>query len=194
MSKRLETVATMTCMKTLLMLFNFIFWACGVIILCVGIWMRIQLRNYVNLSAEGSGAALLALSSLGAVLALAATLACCCTARGHPALLYLYGAFLAVVALLELGAGASIYAYRTTLNEGFDQTLNESMAAYGQDRSKSNHIDTMQSTLDCCGNRGYADWLHMHPAQKIPMSCCKVPDKCDPTKFDQIYTERRRIL
>lgn len=51
------------------------------------------------------------------------------------------------MALLELGAGASVYAYRTSLNEGFDQGLNESMAAYGQDHSKSSHIDTMQSTV-----------------------------------------------
>jgi len=43
----------------------------------------------MNMSVQGSGAALLALASLGAVLAVAAVLACCCTARGHPALLYL---------------------------------------------------------------------------------------------------------
>lgn len=59
------------------------------LILCIGIFMRIQLRDYVDMGVEGSGAALLALASLGAVLAVAATLACCCTARGHPALLYL---------------------------------------------------------------------------------------------------------
>lgn len=190
MSKRLETVATMTCMKTLLMLFNFIFWASGVLMLCIGIWMRIQLRDYINMNVQGSGAALLALASLGAVLAVAAVLACCCTARGHPALLYLYGAFLAVVALLELGVGASVYAYRTNLNEAFDQSLNQSMEAYGQDDSMSNRIDTMQSTLHCCGNRGYADWRNLNIPQEIPMSCCKVPkDKCDPNNIDQIYTD-----
>jgi len=43
----------------------------------------------MNVGVQDSGTALLALASLGAVLALAATLACCCTARGHPALLYL---------------------------------------------------------------------------------------------------------
>jgi len=59
--------------------------------LCIGIWMRIQLRDYMNMSVQGSGAALLALACLGAVLAVAAVLACCCTARGHPALLYLVG-------------------------------------------------------------------------------------------------------
>ncbi|CAL1674680.1 unnamed protein product [Lasius platythorax] len=188
MSKRLETVATMTCMKTLLMLFNFIFWASGLLMLCIGIWMRIQLRDYMNMNVQGSGAALLALASLGAVLAVAAVLACCCTARGHPALLYLYGAFLALVALLELGAGASIYAYRTNLNEGFDQGLNESMAAYGQDRAMSSHIDTMQSTLHCCGNRGYTDWPNMNPPKEIPLSCCKLSE-CEPDDVDQIYTD-----
>lgn len=141
------------------------------------------------MSVQGSGAALLALASLGAVLAIAAVLACCCTARGHPALLYLYGAFLAVVALLELGAGASVYAYRTSLNEGFDQGLNESMAAYGQDRSKSNHIDTMQSTLHCCGNRGYTDWYDLDPPKEVPLSCCKSQNKCEPQNVDEIYTE-----
>ncbi|EFN83740.1 tetraspanin-7 [Harpegnathos saltator] len=190
MSKRMETVATMTCMKSLLMLFNFVFWASGVLMLCIGIWMRIQMRDYVYLSTENSGAALLGLSSLGAVLALAATLACCCTARGHPALLYLYGAFLAVVALLELGAGASIYAYCTSLNEGFDQGLNESMATYAQDYAKSSHIDTMQTTLHCCGSRAYTDWLRMYPPKEIPLSCCKVPqDECETSNMENIYTE-----
>lgn len=52
-----------------------------------------------------------------------------------------YGAFLAVVALLELAAGASIYAYRTNLNEKFDQDLNETMSVYGLDERKSANID-----------------------------------------------------
>ncbi|XP_076236784.1 tetraspanin-7 [Calliopsis andreniformis] len=191
MSKRLETVATMACMKTLLMLFNVVFWASGILMLCIGIWMRIQLRDYVDMSMDGSGAALLALASLGAILTLAATLACCCTARGHPALLYLYGAFLAVVALLELGAGASVYAYQSSLNERFDQGLNESMAVYGKDETKTSHIDIMQYTLKCCGNRGYADWLNMlHPLKEVPPSCCKVPkDTCDTNNTNDIYTQ-----
>lgn len=59
------------------------------LILCTSIWMRFQLRDYVNMNVQGSGSALLAVACLGAVLAVAAILACCCTARGHPALLYL---------------------------------------------------------------------------------------------------------
>lgn len=74
----------------LIALMSFVFvQASGVLMLCIGIWMRIQLRDYMNMNVQGSGAALLALACLGAVLAVAAVLACCCTARGHPALLYL---------------------------------------------------------------------------------------------------------
>ncbi|XP_043493955.1 tetraspanin-7-like [Polistes fuscatus] len=188
MSIRLETVATMACMKTLLILFNFVFWASGMLMLCIGIWMRVQLRDYVNTNDEASGTALLALASLGAILALAATLACCCTARGHPALLYLYGAFLAVVALLELGVGASIYAYRTSLNEGFEQGLNDSITAYAHDPKKRSHLDTIQSTLHCCGSKDYTDWLNTNPPN-IPISCCKVQEECNPFNTENIYTE-----
>lgn len=58
-----------------------------------------------------------------------------------------YGAFLAIVALLELAAGASIYAYRTNLNEKFDHDLNQTMSVYRHDETKTIHIDTMQSTV-----------------------------------------------
>lgn len=67
--------------------------------------------------------------------------------RNNSFLSYQYGAFLAVVALLELGVGASVYAYRTSLNEAFDQGLNESITAYGLDNIKAHHIDMMQSKV-----------------------------------------------
>ncbi|XP_012256124.2 tetraspanin-7-like [Athalia rosae] len=190
MGKHLQTVAAMACMKTLLILFNIAFGCTGVLMLCVGIWMRIQLKEYVDMSVEGTGAAPLALASLGILVTLASVLACCCTARGHPALLYLYGAFLAVVVLLELGAGASVYAYRNALTEGFDQGLNESLAIYGKDHSKSADIDTMQSNLHCCGNRAYTDWLSLAPPHTVPQSCCIFSEEqCDTSNPEDIYNQ-----
>lgn len=56
--------------------------------LCVGIYMKLSLQNYADLGMENSDAALLALACLGALVALVGLLACCCTARQHPALLY----------------------------------------------------------------------------------------------------------
>ncbi|XP_033228399.1 tetraspanin-7-like [Belonocnema kinseyi] len=190
MGKRLENVAAMACMTTLLMLFNFAFLCSGILMLCIGIYMKCQLRDYVDASMQGSGAALLALACLGAVVVIAASLACCCTARGHPALLYLYGAFLAVIALLELGAGASIYSYRSALTEGFDKGLNHSLDAYPDPKARTAHVDFMQSQLECCGNKAYTDWYNMKQPQAVPLSCCKVPkEDCLTNDPNKIYTQ-----
>lgn len=115
MAKLVENVSAMACMTVLLMLFNFVFcvslepegapdpgrrtippctrcfgFQCsGLLMLCVGIWMRLQLLDYAGMGHESSGAALLALSFLGALVALVGILACCCTTRQYPALLYL---------------------------------------------------------------------------------------------------------
>ncbi|XP_053973396.1 tetraspanin-7-like isoform X2 [Hylaeus anthracinus] len=190
MTKRLDTVGTMACMKTLLMLFNVVFWASGVLIVCTVLWIEIQLQHYVDISMDGVWAALIALGGFGLFLSLAVMLACCCTTRGHPALLHLYGAFLAVVALLELGVGASVYANRTCLRDKFYLGLNESMAEYGRNDIKRDHIDSMQATLECCGHKSYTDWLELYPQMAIPLSCCKVSRKtCNVNETDDIYTQ-----
>lgn len=54
---------------------------------------------------------------------------------------------------------------------------------------------TLIIQLQCCGNRGYADWFNLYPPKNVPFSCCKVPkDKCDPDEVEQIYTEVRFIV
>jgi hypothetical protein len=59
-----------------------------------------------------------------------------------------YGAFLVIVLFLELAVAASTYAYRDTLNDGFDLGLNQTMQEYGPDAPvKSNDFDAMQSTV-----------------------------------------------
>ncbi|XP_060817406.1 tetraspanin-7-like [Bombus pascuorum] len=190
MRKDWDAVATMGCLKVLLIMFNCFMWLFGILLLTTAIWMRIQLYDVMDVSSESTRAALLALACLSGVITLAAVFACCCTIHGHSALLFLYGAFLAIVALLVLTGGASIYAYRATLNEKFDHDLNQTMSVYKHDEIKTIHIDTMQSTLQCCGNRGFADWSDMSPPMEIPLSCCKVAEYvCNVNDVNDIYTE-----
>ncbi|XP_069698201.1 tetraspanin-7-like [Periplaneta americana] len=174
MGKRLQTVAAMACMKTLLMLFNFVFWLTGIAILAVGIWMVVELYKYMELSTEFSATAPYVLIGTGALIILVGSLACCCTVKGQPVLLYIYGAFLMVIFMLEVSAGVSIYAYRTKLLEGFSKGLNQSLVLYGKDPEKANDFDVMQSTLHCCGNDSYNDW-YSTPYKQIPPSCCIEP-------------------
>ncbi|KAK4879723.1 hypothetical protein RN001_007869 [Aquatica leii] len=185
MGLRCQTVAAMACMKSLLMVFNFVFWLSGIVILAIGIWMEVELYKYMEISTEFSGTAPYVLIGTGALIILLGSFACCCTVKGQPVLLYVYGAFLFVIFVLELGAGISMFAYRNKLAAGFDIGLNQSISNYRTESStKSADIDAIQTTLHCCGNHGFNDWIEMNPP--IPPSCCKISN-CDVNEEDQVY-------
>ncbi|XP_022912857.1 tetraspanin-7-like [Onthophagus taurus] len=189
MSKHLQTVAAMTCMKTLLMIFNLIFWASGWAILGIGIYMRERLHLYMELTADFSDMTQYVLISTGALIIAISTLACCCTVKGQHVLLYVYGAFLAVAFVLELGTGLSIYAYRERFPAAFDQGLNISMSQYynsseNNKNSVATAIDTLQEQLHCCGNHGPNDWIEM--SKPAPFSCC-IEKGCDVGNSEEIY-------
>ncbi|XP_030768128.1 tetraspanin-7-like isoform X2 [Sitophilus oryzae] len=193
MGKHLQTVAALACMKSFLMVFNFIFWVSGIAILAIGIWMEVELYKYMEMSTAFSGTAPYVLIGTGSFIILIGSLACCCTVKGQPVLLYVYGAFLAIVFVLELGAGISIFAYRTKLTEGFDKGLTRAMMNYHNANSSqvSSDLDLIQSTLHCCGNHKASDWLELElpHALPIPPSCC-IKDGCN-TEVDrgEIYTQ-----
>ncbi|CAG9814088.1 unnamed protein product [Phaedon cochleariae] len=189
MGKPLQTVAAMACMKSLLMVFNFIFWVSGIAILAIGIWMEVELYKYMEMSTEFSGTAPYVLIGIGSLIILIGSLACCCTVKGQPVLLYVYGAFLAIVFVMELGAGISIFAYRAKLSDGFDKGLTQAMMNY---RNDSTHLagdfDLMQETLKCCGNHNPNDWLNLTPPQPVPVSCC-IQENCSTDIEQNIYSQ-----
>lgn len=68
---------------------NFVFQITGIVILAIGIWMQVELYKYLELSTEFSGTAPYVLIGTGALIILVGSLACCCTVKGQPALLYM---------------------------------------------------------------------------------------------------------
>ncbi|CAH1961734.1 unnamed protein product [Acanthoscelides obtectus] len=160
----------------------------GIAILAIGVWMEIELYKYMEMSTEFSGTAPYVLIGTGSLIILIGSLACCCTVKGQPVLLYIYGAFLAIVFVLEVGAGISIFAYRTKLTEGFDKGLTQAMTNYQLNTPEAQNFDRMQQTLKCCGNHKASDWSDLMPPQSIPLSCC-IKENCDTTERDQIYTQ-----
>ncbi|XP_055709917.1 tetraspanin-7-like [Phlebotomus papatasi] len=192
MSKHFQTVATMACMKSLLMIFNLAFWASGLAILCAGIWMQVELHRYLELNANFSNTGPYVLVGTGALILLISSLACCCTVKGQPSLLYLYGAFLAVVFVIELSLASSIYAYKDNLADGFDRGLNQSMTRYGLPgtEEKTGDFDTIQARMQCCGIHSYEDWYNLNPTRPVPRSCCReVNSRCDTQDETLIWTQ-----
>lgn len=186
MGKFLQTVAAMACLKSLLMIFNLAFWASGLVIFCSGIWMQVILQKYLKLNVEYSSVAPYVLVGTGAFILLVSSLACCCTVKGHPSLLYMYGGFLTFILIVELGIAASIYAYKNRLADGFEKGL--AIGMNDNDPQRNIDIYWVQRNLHCCGDHGPDDWIKLPRPMPVPNSCCKFP-KCDVQDETQIYRD-----
>ncbi|RUS80140.1 hypothetical protein EGW08_012097 [Elysia chlorotica] len=111
----LSTGPVVTCMKTLMMVFNFIFWVTGVVILAIGIWTKVDMYQYLELSSIYQPEAPYILIGVGAVIVLVGSIGCCCTLKGHSLLLYVFSGFLFIVFIVELSAGITLMIYRGKL-------------------------------------------------------------------------------
>ncbi|CAG5118571.1 unnamed protein product, partial [Candidula unifasciata] len=111
----LSTAPVVTCMKTLMMVFNFIFWVTGIVILAIGIWTKVDLYKYLELSSIYQPEAPYVLIGVGAVIVLIGSLGCCCTIKGHSFLLHMFAGFLFIIFIVELSAGIAMLIYRGKL-------------------------------------------------------------------------------
>ncbi|CAL8113810.1 unnamed protein product [Orchesella dallaii] len=191
--RSLQTVAALTCMKTLLMIFNTLFWASGIFLLILGVWLHVELHKFIELSPDFSATAPYVLVGTGILILFLGTLACCCTVKEQPILLYIYAAFLSIVFVVEVSACVSGYAYRNQLSDAFEKGLNTSMGLYNVEYSRTSAINSLQAHVHCCGINGAGDWKNT-PYGKIPGSCCKTNMGCDTNNPVLIYNTGCHVL
>ncbi|XP_014668213.1 PREDICTED: tetraspanin-7-like isoform X2 [Priapulus caudatus] len=176
MGKRLQTVAALGCMKTLLMIFNFLFFVIGLAILVLGVYSKVQLYVYMELMANYYTHTPYIMIAIGAFIVLLGVGGCFCTIKGNSYLLYAYSVILFIIFIAELSAGISAYIFKGKIYTAFEDGLNIASNNYGQDPAASTDeaMDHMQKTLHCCGIKKYSDWLNTtygSPGQ-VPESCC----------------------
>lgn len=58
-----------------------------------------------------------------------------------------YGGILTVVFILEMSCSISIYTYRTTLMEGFDEGISQAMNSYYNETQIAKDFDNMQQKV-----------------------------------------------
>ncbi|XP_047678818.1 tetraspanin-7b [Tachysurus fulvidraco] len=88
-SRRMETKPVITCLKTLLIVYSFVFWITGAILLAVGLWGKFMLGPYISLIAENSTNAPYVLIGTGTTIIVFGLFGCFATCRGSPWMLKL---------------------------------------------------------------------------------------------------------
>ncbi|XP_076097021.1 tetraspanin-7-like [Mytilus galloprovincialis] len=202
MGSTMATGPAVACMKTLLMVFNFLFWITGIAILALGIWTKVDLYKYMELSSIYYKESPYILIGVGVAIVVVGSLGCCCTIKGNTILLYTYAAFLIVIFVVMLSTGAAGFAYKGKLEKGFRDGLKNALNQYGNDTEISTGMDDLQQKLKCCGSMDYTDWFSTSFAggeKKVPTSCCKdgkstcqhtnLPDNPPTNATMEIYTQ-----
>lgn len=172
----------MTVLKLSLMAFSFMFWAAGLTMLIIGLWAKVALGNYLELSANDYPSAPAILLTTGAAVIIWGFLGCFGAATEHRGLLRTYSAFLAAVLAAGLAAALSALLYRQRLAQGFQAGLRRALLAYGEDEGLADSLDALQRGLACCGVESYRDWLSspwvLEQNGSVPLSCCRARRGC----------------
>ncbi|XP_032895674.1 tetraspanin-7-like [Amblyraja radiata] len=176
---------TMALLKLTLMAFSFVFWTAGLTVFTIGIWAKISLGSYLELSTNDYPNTPHILLAMGAAVILWGFLGCFSAATEHKCLLRTYGVFQMALLIGGLSAGFSALFYRKDIAEGFRNGLGETIQVYGEDEEKADAIDDIQRTLDCCGVESYKDWVLSPWSEQqmgngsVPLSCCTVRRGCE---------------
>uniref|UniRef100_A0A8C3HKY9 Tetraspanin-7 n=1 Tax=Chrysemys picta bellii TaxID=8478 RepID=A0A8C3HKY9_CHRPI len=181
-SRRLQTKPVITCLKSVLLTYSFVFWISGIILLAVGIWGKVGLEVYFSLLNEKATNVPYVLIGTGTVVILLGTFGCFATCRGSTWMLKLYAMFLSLIFLIVLVAAVVGFVFRHEIKNNFESNYSLALKNYNATMDPhSEAVDTIQRTLHCCGVQNYSDWVNTtYFAQKgIPLSCCKFQNCTD---------------
>ncbi|XP_062997797.1 tetraspanin-6 [Elgaria multicarinata webbii] len=180
-SRRLQTKPVITCLKSVLLIYSFVFWFSGIILLAVGIWGKLSLEVYFSLLNEKATNVPYVLIGTGTVIILLGTFGCFATCRGNTWMLKLYAMLLTLVFLIVLVAAIIGFIFRHEIKDSFKKNYKVAVEKYNRttdERSKA--VDDIQVALHCCGVANFTDWetSRYFNLNGIPPSCCKSQDDC----------------
>eukprot|EP00118_Oscarella_pearsei_P024925 m.307130 g.307130 ORF g.307130 m.307130 type:complete len:232 (+) comp41940_c0_seq1:2373-3068(+) len=162
----------MKIVKYLLFIFNFIFWAGGVAVLGLGIWLKIEYEDFLEIADQDWANAANIMIAAGCLITLLGFLGCigaCCESR---VALLIFAVLLFITFLVEIVAGILAAVYRNEVEESLTKSLTDSINNdYNSSEPTRTAWDNLQKQFSCCGVNGSADWLDAN--LPIPDSCCE---------------------
>ncbi|ELU01487.1 hypothetical protein CAPTEDRAFT_173473 [Capitella teleta] len=173
---------SVTFLRYVLFVFNFIFWLSGAAILGVGLWTYFAKHSYITLLTSGTyPATTFLLIGTGSLILLVGIIGCCGAWRENRGCLMTYASFLLLIFLLEAVIGILAYVYEDTIHDELGLGLKRTMQDnYMLDTTKTAAINNLHQEFKCCGAFSFQDWgdsrwLTGNPDvnNSTPDSCCK---------------------
>jgi len=185
-----------TCAKYLLCLFNFVFFVVGSAVLCVGIWLAVDKKSFINLAkfstlnegvqqpnflqelTEPTVIEQLAyiLIAAGAFIFIISFLGYCGAIKESRVLLTAYGLFIIIIILLQAALIVLAAIYKAKAETHSKKFLQHTITEHYTHKSRRNAVtllwDFVMKDLECCGVEGSSDFsevkaIEFHKYAKI---------------------------
>ncbi|KAL1774354.1 tetraspanin-7 [Sigmodon hispidus] len=191
----METKVLLICLKTLLLLYSFVFWTTGVILLVIGVWGKLTLGIYLSLIARNFTDIPSVFIGTGTMIVSFGIFGCFAACRGNPCMLKLYALFLSLVFLAELVVSISGLMFNHDIKASFLKIYTNAVQNYNGNDEKSQAVDEVQYSLICCGVKNYTSWENSHYFldHGIPRSCCKDESDCNPQDLQNLTIAATKV-
>lgn len=169
--------------KYFLFLFNLIFFILGAVILGFGVWILADKSSFISVLQTSSSSLRMGayvFIGVGAVTMLMGFLGCIGAVNEVRCLLGLYFAFLLLILIAQVTAGALFYFNMGKLKQEMGGIVMELIRDYNSSREDSlqDAWDYVQAQVNCCGWASFYNWtdnaeLMNRPEVTYPCSCEK---------------------
>jgi len=204
----------LSCIKYLVVFYNFLFWLLGVVILGLSAYLWWDSQNYLDLNEVGQYyvTPFIVLLILGGVMTVVGFLGCCGAVRESSCLLGTYFLFCVTMCV---ACGASLFwaiqnedMVREKIKRDTTKLIQVSYGI-GNTNATEKLVDRIQRDFECCGSVGPDDWINSsfnsgnksgatergissNPREtvffRIPHSCCQPSSTTCEERVDRIMT------
>lgn len=151
----------------------------GCAILGLGIWLKIEKGDYVDISQYDYLTSANVAIGIGVVFLVISFLGCCGAIKEVAPMLISFFILLLLIFLLEIVIGIFAYVERSELDHNLKEDLTEVMLkryTKAGEEGLTKAVDIFQERFDCCGVDLYSDWKqssYYDVHGSLPATCCK---------------------
>ncbi|CAF0913266.1 unnamed protein product [Brachionus calyciflorus] len=174
--KKFKTAACTAFLKTLMMMFNLVFFLIGFALLVAGFYGYKVFKQFFVFAPSTS--IYFPIIFIGLFMMFVGAYAFWCTPKGTVWLLNVYSILIFVLFLsifsISILFSVKHDSWKGTLKQGIDRSINN----YQND---TRSIDFLQMSIKCCGSENYTDWFNTQWAnqeKRVPKSCCIKKQAC----------------
>jgi len=165
--------------KLLMIIFNFIFFAVGLLLIVCGALVMTKFRDYVAVLGNSFNAAPMVIIFVGVVIFLVAFFGCCGAWKESYCMMMTFTGLMVALLVLQLVTFIAALVMKSKVRAVVTEPLKTALDSYHVKDQYKRVLDKIQSGFECCGVEGPADWNKNATAETaVPPSCCTNPRDC----------------